>query len=60
MFLLQQTRGMLAEDIRLVDSRNELGETPLLRVMGTGNFLVAKVRITPSTFPPLTCASYRI
>lgn len=42
-FLIQQTRGYLTEDVRLVDSRNRMGETALLRAMNTGVNSVIKV-----------------
>lgn len=42
-FFHQQLKGMLTPEIRLVDSINNLGETPLLRAMSTGQMLVIKV-----------------
>jgi ankyrin repeat protein len=43
-FFHQQLRGMLTSEIRLVDSVNHAGETPLLRAMTTGQMTVIKVR----------------
>jgi hypothetical protein len=43
-FLIQQTRGYLTEEIRLVNSRNRMGETALLRAMNIGVNSVIKVR----------------
>lgn len=48
-FLLQQTKG---EDLRLVESRNALGETPLMKCMSTGVIAIAKV----TTFLPPSLA----
>lgn len=42
-FFHQQLRGMLTPEIRLVDSVNNAGETPLLRAMSTGQMTVIKV-----------------
>jgi hypothetical protein len=42
-FFHQQLRGMLTPEVRLVDSTNHSGETPLLRAMSTGQMLVIKV-----------------
>lgn len=42
-FFQQQLRGMLTPEVRLVDSRNSSGETPLLRSMSTGQMPVIKV-----------------
>jgi hypothetical protein len=42
-FLIQQTRGQLTEEVRLVEARNRMGETPLLRAMNTGHNAVIKV-----------------
>lgn len=44
-FFNQQTRGMLTPEIRLVDSRNELGETPLLKAATKGVIVVMKALI---------------
>lgn len=44
-FFLQQTRGMLTPEIKLIDSRNNNGETPLLRSVGAGHMIVIKVSI---------------
>jgi len=41
-FLMQQTKGFFTEQVRLVESRNRLGETPLLRAMVTGVNAVIK------------------
>lgn len=35
-FLLQQTRGLLSEETKLVDSRNHMGATPLMKCIYTG------------------------
>jgi ankyrin repeat protein len=42
-FFHQQLRGMLTPELRLVDSINNAGETPLLRAMATGQMTVIKV-----------------
>lgn len=42
-FFHQQLRGMLTPEIRLVESVNNQGETPLLRAMSTGQMIVIKV-----------------
>ncbi len=42
-FMLQRTRGMISPDTRLVDSRNVIGETPLLRALADGRIPVIKV-----------------
>lgn len=44
-FLIQQTRGYYNENTRLVDTRNNAGETPLLRAMNTGVNAVAKALV---------------
>ena len=44
-FLMQQTGGYFMDEIRLVDARNRMGETPLLRTMNTGVQSVIKVSI---------------
>lgn len=43
-FFHQQTRGYFDSETRLVDSRNDAGETPLLRAMMIGHIPVVKVR----------------
>ena len=48
-FFMQQCRGQLTEEVRLVDSRNHAGETPLLRAMATGVTAVVKVYINISS-----------
>eukprot|EP01039_Chlorochromonas_danica_P001485 gene1485-1618_t len=53
-FLLQQTRGYLTEEVKLVDSRNLAGETPLMKTMTTGNFVVAKALIDEGSDPLAT------
>jgi len=40
---MQQTKGHYTEEVRLVESRNRMGETPLLRAMVTGVNVVIKV-----------------
>jgi hypothetical protein len=42
-FLIQQTRGLLTPYVKLIDSRNNNGETPLLRSVATGQMIVIKV-----------------
>jgi hypothetical protein len=44
-FFLQQTRGQLNDEIRLVDSRNRIGETPLMKAMVTGSTSVIRVSL---------------
>eukprot|EP01031_Cornospumella_fuschlensis_P026343 gene26343-31822_t len=41
-FLLQQTRGLLTDEIKLVDSRNHMGETPLMKCIYSGNIPICK------------------
>ena len=48
---MQQTKGLYSEEVRLVESRNRMGETPLLRAMVTGVNIVIKVGVrTPCAF----------
>jgi len=49
-FFLQQTRGV-TDQLRLVDTRNHKGETPLLRAMSTGSIPVVKALIDDSSDP---------
>ena len=42
-FLVQQTRGFFADNVRLVECRNGAGETPLLRAMNVGVIPVIRV-----------------
>lgn len=42
-FLVQQTRGFFADNVRLVECRNGSGETPLLRAMSVGAIPVIRV-----------------
>lgn len=51
-FFSQQLKGMFTPDVRLVDSRNNAGETPLLRAMMTGEMTVIKVCVFES---PASC-----
>lgn len=44
-FFHQQTKGFLMPDLRLVDSRNELGETPLLKAATSGVIPVLRALI---------------
>lgn len=44
-FFLQQTKGFLTPDVKLVDSRNELGETPLLKAATAGVIPVLRALI---------------
>ena len=50
---MQQSRGVLDEGnkIKLVDSRNALGETPLLRSMYAGNISVVKALLEEGSNP---------
>mmetsp|Transcript_8952 Transcript_8952/g.13456 ORF Transcript_8952/g.13456 Transcript_8952/m.13456 type:complete len:728 (-) Transcript_8952:148-2331(-) len=50
-FLHQQMKGMLTPEIRLVDSVNNAGETPLLRSMATGQMLVIKALLDEKSDP---------
>jgi hypothetical protein len=43
-FIVNQTRGFVTSDTRLVDSCNDYGETALLRAATKGNIPVLKVR----------------
>jgi hypothetical protein len=47
-FLVQQTRGFFADNVRLVECRNGAGETPLLRAMNVGVIPVIRVRLCES------------
>ena len=49
-FFHQQLHGMLTPEIRLVDSINNAGETPLLRAMSTGQMSVIKVSLMSFLF----------
>jgi ankyrin repeat protein len=55
-FLLQQSRGHLTPEIRLVDSRNAMGETPLLRAAGMGKIPVVKALLDEGSDPFATDA----
>jgi ankyrin repeat protein len=48
---MQHTKGMLSSDVRLVDSRNEKGETPLLRAMTTGRQSVIRSLLDEGSDP---------
>ena len=52
-FLMQQSRGVLDEvsNIKLVDSRNLKGETPLLRAMSAGNIPVVRALLDEGSDP---------
>lgn len=50
-FFHQQLRGMLTPEIRLVDSVNNAGETPLLRAMSTGQMTVIKALLDEKSNP---------
>jgi hypothetical protein len=50
-FFHQQLRGMLTPEIRLVDSINHAGETPLLRAMATGQMAVIKALLDEKSSP---------
>ena len=44
-FFHQQVKGMLTPEVRLVDARNEQGETPLLKAASTGVMPVLRALI---------------
>jgi len=50
-FLHEQTKGMLTQDVRLVDSQNNLGETPLLRSIISGKIPIIKALLEDSSDP---------
>jgi hypothetical protein len=50
-FFHQQLRGMLTPEVRLVDSVNHAGETPLLRAMATGQMAVIKALLDEKSNP---------
>ncbi len=50
-FLLQQTKG---DELKLVESRNLIGETPLLRAMNNGVLSVARALIEGGSDPLAT------
>eukprot|EP01035_Chromulina_nebulosa_P019949 gene19949-25915_t len=51
-FINQQTRGLLTpSDLKLIDSRNLSGETPLLRSMYTGRMSVVKTLLDDGSDP---------
>lgn len=50
-FLNQQTKGMLTPDCRLLESRNNNGETPILRSLSSGKISVLKFLLEESCDP---------
>jgi hypothetical protein len=48
-FITQQTKGLFpGTDVRLVDTKNSAGETPLLKAVATGKISIVKVSFTAS------------